>query len=164
MFKELIKRNKQNLNVRPSGARCISSLVPFLLPSFLIYSRGFSYLEKVEDEKSALDPEEGDHGHEQGRAVVARVQPQQAPPEEEKEAASRPTFRLPSPFQLRFDDAVLEKSLFLRIPLPRWVVSLRFIAVGRGGKKHGGREHFEDGGAAGGDGADSQQSLPRGIS
>ena len=50
--------------------------LPFLLPSYLIYSSCFSYLEKVEDEKSALDPEEGDHGHEQGRAVVARVQPQ----------------------------------------------------------------------------------------
>ena len=25
MFKELLKRNKQNLNVRPSGARCMTS-------------------------------------------------------------------------------------------------------------------------------------------
>ena len=26
MFKELLKRNKQNLNVRPSGARCSAAL------------------------------------------------------------------------------------------------------------------------------------------
>ena len=123
-----------------------------------------SYLQKIEGEEAALYPEEGDHRHEQGRAVVVRVEPQQAAPEEAGPAAAHPEFPLSL---LRFD---VEKSVAHRQfcgLFPR-VVSLQFTVDrrrrGRRGKKHGGREHFEDGGTAAGDGADSQQSLPRGIS
>ena len=34
MFKELLKRNKQNLNVRPSGAHCICPTAMFLLMKY----------------------------------------------------------------------------------------------------------------------------------